>query len=49
MERTKGYPEALDKKLQDTRLYRDDSNPEFTKNVKAISRTNAHMCYQCGT
>jgi heterodisulfide reductase subunit C len=49
MERTKGYPAALDKKLQDTRLYIDDSNPEFTKNVKAISRTNAHMCYQCGT
>ena len=49
MERTKGYPAALDKKLQDTKLYIDDSNPEFTKNVKAISRTNAHMCYQCGT
>jgi len=49
MARTKGYPAALDKKLQDTKLYVDDSNPEFTKNVKAISRTNAHMCYQCGT
>ncbi len=49
MERTKGYPAALDKKLQDTRLYLEDSNPEFTKSVKAISRTNAHMCYQCGT
>jgi heterodisulfide reductase subunit C len=49
MVRTKGYPAALDKKLQDTKLYVDDSNPEFTKNVKAISRTNAHMCYQCGT
>ena len=49
MERTKGYPAALDKKLQDTKLYVDDSNPEFTKNVKAISRTIPHMCYQCGT
>jgi heterodisulfide reductase subunit C len=49
MARTKGYPAALDKKLQDTKLYIDDSNPEFTKNVKAISRTIPHMCYQCGT
>jgi len=49
MARTKGYPAALDKKLQDTKLYVDDSNPEFTKNVKAISRTIPHMCYQCGT
>ncbi|MHB8163376.1 MAG: CoB--CoM heterodisulfide reductase subunit C [Methanoregula sp.] len=49
MARTKGYPAALDKKLQDTKLYIEDSNPEFTKNVKAISRTNAHMCFQCGT
>ena len=49
MARTKGYPEALEKKLHDQRYYRDDSNPEFTKKVKAISRTIAHMCYQCGT
>ena len=49
MARTKGYPEALEKKLHDQRFYREDSNPDFTKNVKSISRTIAHMCYQCGT
>ena len=49
MAKTKGYPEALEKKLHEQRYFRDDSNPEFTKNVKAISRTIAHMCYQCGT
>ena len=49
MARTKGYPAALDKKLQDTRLYREDSNPEFLKNVESISRTIPHMCFQCGT
>ena len=49
MVRTKGYPEALEKKLHDQRYYSEDSNPEFTKNVKGISRTIAHMCYQCGT
>ena len=49
MAKTKGYPEALEKKLHDQRYSREDSNPEFTKNVKAISRTIAHMCYQCGT
>ena len=49
MARTKGYPATLDLKLQDTRLHNDDSNPDFTKNVKAISRTTAHMCYQSGT
>ena len=43
MANTKGYPEALEKKLHDQRFYREDSNPEFTKNVKAISRTIAHM------
>jgi heterodisulfide reductase subunit C len=45
MVRTKGYPEALEKKLRDQRYYSEDSNPEFTKNVKGISRTIAHMCY----
>jgi heterodisulfide reductase subunit C len=49
MVRTKGYPEAMEKKLRDQRYFRDDSNPEFLKNVRAISRTIAHMCYQCGT
>jgi len=49
MVRTKGYPEAMEKKLRDQRYFRDDSNPEFLKNVRSISRTIAHMCYQCGT
>lgn len=49
MARTKGYPEELDKKLRDTRLYNEDSNPEFTKTVEKISMTIPHMCYQCGT
>jgi heterodisulfide reductase subunit C len=49
MVRTKGYPEALEKKLREQRYTREDTNPEFTKKVKAISRTIAHMCYQCGT
>jgi heterodisulfide reductase subunit C len=47
--RTKGYPDALDQKLRDTRLYSDDSNPEFTTTVEKISMTIPHMCYQCGT
>jgi heterodisulfide reductase subunit C len=49
MARTKGYPEALDKKLRDTRLYEDESHPQFTKTVEKISMTIPHMCYQCGT
>ena len=49
MVKTKGYPEALEKKLHDQRYFREDSNPEFTTKVKSISRTIAHMCYQCGT
>jgi heterodisulfide reductase subunit C len=49
MARTKGYPEALDKKLRDTRLYEDESHPQFTKTVEKVSMTIPHMCYQCGT
>jgi heterodisulfide reductase subunit C len=49
MARTKGYPEELDKKLRDTRLYSDEQNPEFTKEVEKISMTIPHMCFQCGT
>ncbi|MGA7797039.1 MAG: 4Fe-4S dicluster domain-containing protein, partial [Methanoregula sp.] len=49
MARSKGYPEALEKKLHDQRFYREDSTPDFTKRVEGISRTIAHMCYQCGT
>jgi len=49
MVRSKGYPEALEKKLRDQRYYREDSTPDFVKRVEATSRTIAHMCYQCGT
>jgi len=49
MAKTKGYPEALEKKLKDTRLYSDEQNPEFTKEVEKISMSIPHMCYQCGT
>lgn len=49
MAKTKGYPEALEKKLRDTRLYSDEQNPEFTKEVEKISMSIPHMCYQCGT
>ena len=33
MVRTKGYPEALEKKLHDQRYNNEDTTPEFTKNV----------------
>lgn len=49
MAKVKGYPEALETKLRDRRFYGEDTNPEFTKTVKKISDTIAHMCYQCGT
>jgi len=42
MARTKGYPEALEKKLKDQRFYREDSTPDFVKRVEATSRTIAH-------
>lgn len=45
----KGYNDpAMEKKFQD-RYYHAADNPEFTKEVERISRTMAHMCYQCGT
>lgn len=49
MPRVKGYPEALEKKLKDRYYYPNEANPDFTKTVREISRTIAHMCYQCGT
>jgi len=50
MARTKGYPDPkLEAKLRDRYFYRTDSNPDFSKKVKEISRTVSHMCYQCGT
>lgn len=38
----------MEAKFQD-RYYHSADNPEFTKEVERISRTMAHMCYQCGT
>jgi len=50
MARTKGYSDPkLETKLRDRYFYRTDSNPDFSKKVKDISRTVSHMCYQCGT
>ncbi len=49
MARVKGYPEALEKKLQDRVLYDSERHPEFTRTVEKISMTIPHMCYQCGT
>ncbi|TAJ45213.1 CoB--CoM heterodisulfide reductase subunit C [Methanofollis fontis] len=46
----KGYNDpAMEEKFQDRYFHSEDSNPEFTKKVEEISRTIAHMCYQCGT
>lgn len=39
----------LEEKLRDRSFYTTDSNPEFLKSVEKISRTNVHMCFQCGT
>jgi len=49
MARTKGYPDQFEKKLRDTRLYDEDTNPQFTKEIAKISMTIPHMCFQCGT
>ncbi len=47
---TKNYPDPkLNEKLRDRYYRRDQSKPEFTKAVREISGTMAHMCYQCGT
>jgi len=47
---TKNYPDPkLSEKLRDRYYRRDQSNPEFTKDVEKLSGTMAHMCYQCGT
>lgn len=47
---TKNYPDPkLNEKLRDRYYRRDQSNPEFTKDVEKLSGTMAHMCYQCGT
>lgn len=47
---TKNYPDSkLNEKLRDRYYRRDQSNPEFTKDVEKLSGTMAHMCFQCGT
>jgi len=47
-EKNYGNPE-LEEKLKDTSYYTSDASPDFLKEVERISRTNAHMCFQCGT
>lgn len=47
---TKNYSDPkLNEKLRDRYYRRDQSNPEFTKDVEKLSGTMAHMCFQCGT
>lgn len=47
---TKNYPDSkLNEKLRDRYYRRDQSNPEFTKDIEKLSGTMAHMCFQCGT
>ncbi len=47
---TKNYPDPkLNEKLRDRYYRRDQSNPEFTKDIEKLSGTMAHMCFQCGT
>jgi len=47
-EKNYGNPE-LEEKLRDRSFYTTDSNPEFLKDLEKISRTDVHMCFQCGT
>lgn len=50
MARVKNYGnQQLEQKLKDRYYYTADSNPDFTKKVEKIGRTQAHMCFQCGT
>lgn len=47
---TKNYPDPkLNEKLRDRYYRRDQSNPEFTKEVEKLAASMAHMCFQCGT
>jgi len=39
----------LAERLRDRYYYTSDANPDFTKQVEEIGRTQAHMCFQCGT
>lgn len=46
----KNYTDTqLAERLKDQYYYTSDTNPDFTKEVERISRTKAHMCFQCGT
>lgn len=50
MAQSKGYPDPkLNEKLRDRYMRGSDANPQFTKDIRDLSMTMAHMCYQCGT
>ena len=48
VEKNYGNPE-LENKLRDRNYYVTDSNKDFSAEVKKLSGTISHMCYQCGT
>lgn len=48
VEKNYGNPE-LEKKLEDRYYYTTDSSKDFSEEVKKISGTLSHMCFQCGT
>ncbi|WFN37029.1 CoB--CoM heterodisulfide reductase subunit C [Methanomicrobium antiquum] len=48
VEKNYGNPE-LENKLKDRYYYTSDSSKDFSAEVKKISGTISHMCYQCGT
>lgn len=50
MAQSKGYPDAkLNEKLRDRYMHVSDANPQFTQDIRDLSMTMAHMCFQCGT
>lgn len=50
MARVKNYGDPeLENKLRDRYYYNEDSKADFLEEVKKISRTIPHMCFQCGT
>ncbi|MDD3978428.1 MAG: CoB--CoM heterodisulfide reductase subunit C, partial [Methanomicrobium sp.] len=48
IEKNYGNPE-LENKLKDRYYYTSDSSKDFSAEVKKLSGTISHMCYQCGT
>lgn len=48
VEKNYGNPE-LEKKLEDRYYYTNDSNKDFSGEVRKVSDTQSHMCFQCGT